>query len=449
MAKETKKERRAAGKKAWRDKVKNARAAGKKTIKVGKHHIKLSELGKSGNKSGGSKAHRKHGGRPKMSAAHRTSVRRRREEIVAAHYSKPKRKRSKRKAHAKSHHRGSRRGHHHTRTVTKLRTVRVKVPGKTRNVYVTAAERRGGHRRRAREGYAMENPLSTMEIIAGGLTMLLGLAVADVSDRYWATHALTASTSGTTTTYTDTPAVTSSTGMATFGTGLYPSMLNGASVMAPMNLTRWVSGGVLAAVPFIAAAFIKQPTARTAAQLFGFGVIARIGGKALVDLFAGLLGSTSLGQQLYVNELAATAQYQVAQGQTTTITLPSPGTNPPTAGGPSGSASGLAKPHQISTCCSGCASGRPCVRSQNAHGAAQSPPASVSQPFAPQAPVSVVVPVGATNAYGQPTPANPANTIPDASTTGLSGPSRRALPERQKTNPYAWSDHVLAGATRH
>jgi hypothetical protein len=295
----------------------------------------------------------------------------------------------------------------------------------------------------------MENPLSTVEIIAGGLTMLLGLAVADVSDRYWATTALVASTSGTTTAYTNTPTGTAGTApTSSFGAGLYPGMLNGAAVMAPMNLTRWVSGGVLAVVPFVAAAFIKQPTVRTAAQLFGFGVIARIGGKALVDLFAGLLGSTALGQQLYVNELAATAQYQVAMGQTTTITLPSPGTNPPAAGGPSGSASGLAKPHQISTCCSGCAQGRPCVRSQ--HAPQQQVPVAVQGGTVSQVPTQVVVPVGMPNGSGMPTPANPANTVSDASATGLSAPRRMLPPGRPaKVYPYTWSDHVIAGSTRH
>src|SRR5580692_2507839 len=187
MAKETKKERRAGGKKGFRTRLKNARARGDKTIKIGKRRVPLSEFSGSGSrkKDGGSKAHRKHKGRHKAAAAPKPDYSSR------ASMRAPKKSRRSRKAHAKGHRKAHRGHHRHPKTVTKLRTVRVKVPGKTRNVYVTAAERRGRrHSRRAREGYAMENPLSTVEIIAGGLTMLLGLAVADVSDRYWATTAL-------------------------------------------------------------------------------------------------------------------------------------------------------------------------------------------------------------------------------------------------------------------
>jgi hypothetical protein len=239
----------------------------------------------------------------------------------------------------------------------------VSIPRGAKKVIVAERGHRKHHRRaRRNHGYAMENPLSPTEIFAGGLTMLLGLAVADISDRYWATHALTAGTPSSTgvVPYTDTPAVAagSASTMASFGTGLYPGMLNGAAVLAPMNMTRWVSGGVLAAVPFIAAAFTKQPTLRTALQLFGFGVVARIGGKFLVDTFAGLLGSTALGQQLYVNELAATGQYQAAMGNPVTVSLPN-GITPAAVG--TGGATGLAKAPQP-VCCSNCARGLPCTQ---------------------------------------------------------------------------------------
>jgi hypothetical protein len=436
MAKETKKQRSRGGKKGFKTRLANARAAGKKTIKIGKRRISTT-TGKAVAK----------GGSRKLSKTLRKGIKRERarREGQGKALARSTRKRSSRRRKPIVKHKH----HHHTKVVTKRRTVEVAVPGKTRKVFVTAAERRGRRRhgrRRAREGYAMENPLSTTEIIAGGLTMLLGLAVADVSDRYWATHALTASTSGTTTTYTDTPTVTSSTSMATFGAGLYPNMLNGAAVIAPMNLTRWVSGGVLAAVPFLAAAYTKQPTVRTALQLFGFGVIARIGGKALVDLFAGLLGSTQLGQQLYVNELAATGQYQAAMGQTVTVTLPSPGTNPPAAGGPGNSASGLGKAPQGTHCCAACAVGRPCtVNTAPATPQPTTPPAVPSSDIPTNLPsnytpgVPNLLPPTIGNTAAMPNTTN----VPVASTPLGVGDPRR-LPHRP--NPYAWGSHINGGS---
>jgi hypothetical protein len=458
MAKETKKVRKSGGKKAWRDRIKHDLAAGKKTTKVGNRRVSVAKAAKKLGltSGGGAKKAKRKASKAKKAERRATTAR------MAARAPSKRAKKSgsrKRKAHA----RPKTKHVHHTRTIVKRRTVEVKVPRKTKHVYLTAAERRGrkGHRRArrggyARERYAMDNPLSTMEVVAGGLTMLLGAAVADVSDRYWATHALTASTTGTTTTYTDTPVTTSATGMATFGTGLYPGMLNGASVIAPMNLTRWVSGGALSVLPFVGAAFVKDPMWRTALQMFGFGALVRIGGKAIVDLFAGLLGTTSLGQQLYVNELAATAQSQVALTGTTAITLPSPGTNPPTAAGPSGSASGLAAPRQMagvgkapqpSGCgCNSCAGGKPCMNYQ--------PQQTVTQP----APTPIVTPVNALPAptASQSTPlsqliANAVN-LPNvgmssgvvAGTVGTattSGDTTLGRPQRAP-NPFDWANHI-------
>ena len=165
--------------------------------------------------------------------------------------------------------------------------------------------------------------------------------------------------------FTDTPPT------ATTGTTVaYPGMKNGAAVLAPMNLTRSISGGIIVAAPFIGAAFVKAPVARSALQLFGFGALARIGGKALVDLFSGLLGSTSIGQQLYVNELAAAAQYQVAQGQTTTIQLRTVRPSRRLTGAATGLAGrrpgmGRAMPGGCG-CCGSCAQGRPCAQNQAA-----------------------------------------------------------------------------------
>ena len=438
MAKATKSERSKAGKKAWKKKVAKARAEGKKSVKVGKHRVAISGALKKGIK----KERARRAGQGKA--------------LAKATRKSPKRKGHKRAA-PKVHHKH----HHHTKVVTKRRTVEVKVPGKTRKVFVTAADRhhkrRRGHRR-AREGYAMENPLSTMEVLGGGLAMLFGLAVADVTDRYLATNALTASTSGTATTYTNTPVGTAGTAPAsTFGVGLYPGMLNGAAVIAPMNTTRLVAGGVLSAVPFLAAAYIKAPVARTGFQMFGFGVIARIWGKFLVDTFAGLLGSTQLGQQLYVNELAATAQYQVATTGTTTIVLPSPGVTPTTSQiGPTGSASGLAKAHQPNMCCAGCASGRPCTRehppampSDNGQGGYPGTPAT-NQGAGSGGSTSVSTQLDgpgtsqSVNGLPQLTAQGIQQAILTGGATGQTTPIGAGRPF--KPNPYNWSQHITGDA---
>ena len=480
MAKETKAKRKSGGKKAFRTRLANAKAAGKKTIKLGKRRISTT-TGKAVSKEVKAKKHKP----AKRSSAKRETARR---EGMGRAMARGKRKGGKRKASRKP---AKTRHIHHTKTITKRRTVEVKVPGKTRKVYLTAADRRGrrGHRRghrRAREGYAMENPLSGMEVLGGGLAMLFGLAVADVSDRYLATHALTANTAAagaTTTTYTDTPVGTAGTvPTSSFGTGLYPGMLNGASVIAPMNMTRWVSGGAISILPFVAAAFVKNPTVRSGLQFFGFGALARIGGKALVDMFAGLLGSTSIGQQLYVNELAATGQYQAAMGQAVTVTLPNITGTVQALG--TGQATGLARaPQPSGCCCNACSRGMPC----NGYQPAQSTPAQQQQQQSSAPPTTTIPTPGGGGYTPVPTgvPASPAPSPPTTVSTpglptappqlsvsypgivGLIGlqtdPSQSPLAAhvngppssgdsssigRPRPNPFDWSSHITAPDSR-
>jgi hypothetical protein len=351
----------------------------------------------------------------------------------AAAARKAARTRKHNKAHGKTASSASRKKTHKSKTTKKRKAgvSSMSIPKGARKIIAAEQAAKENPRRRPRKrnptgrGYALDNPLTPMEIFAGGITMLLGLAAADISDRYWATHALTAgtATSAGLTPYTDTPtqaAGTAST-QATFGAGLYPGMLNGAAVIAPMNLTRWVSGGVLAAVPFIASAFVKQKTVRTALQLFGFGVVARIGGKALIDLFSTLLANTSLGQQLYVNELTANAQYQAAMGNpAVTYQLP----NETAAGtvGSTGASSGLghaSRSPEGAACCAACAQGLPCHR--------EAPPGQIPG----------AVPAYTDSAGGNTTP------VPNPS-AGVSGTPRQ-LPPRQRENPLDWSRHILEG----
>jgi len=181
----------------------------------------------------------------------------------------------------------------------------VKVPGKTRVIRVAAETRHRKHHRKARERYAMENPLGAGELFVGGLTLMIGFVVADAADRALATHALTAAT-------TATPAANGLVTDTVTGnplqidipptTGSYPGLLNGAAVEAPIwksPVRLAVDLGVFVALPFVSAYFVKAPMGRSALQLFGFGAFARVGGKALVDLVAMLTAKTSMGQRLY------------------------------------------------------------------------------------------------------------------------------------------------------
>jgi hypothetical protein len=131
-----------------------------------------------------------------------------------------------------------------------------------------------------------------MEISAGGLTLLLGIASADVLDRTLATHPLTASG----TNFVDSAVDASG----------KPQPLNGQAVLAPMNATRWIAGGVLTVAPFLLAIPVKRsPHLRSALQLYGFGVGARVLGKGLKDMVVKMFSTKATVQRFYAPELAA------------------------------------------------------------------------------------------------------------------------------------------------
>jgi len=197
----------------------------------------------------------------------------------------------------------------------------VKVPGRTRVVKVAAETyRRRHHRRHHHRRGAMENPLGAGEMIVGGITGLLGFLGADMLDRTLATHALTDTGKA------DGNGYKIFTDPGDQSTGSYKGLYNAAAVLAPMNVTRWAAGLGLAAVPMIAARFIKAPVGRAALQFFGFGVGIRVIGKGLVDITSMLLKKTSTAQRLYDAELRAQLAQNTAQGGKATYpTLPTAG----------------------------------------------------------------------------------------------------------------------------
>lgn len=142
----------------------------------------------------------------------------------------------------------------------------------------------------------MENPLSGMELFVGGLTMLIGAGTADVLDRFLATHALQVKDQANNL-YADQPTTD----------GSYKGMFNAAAIDAPMDVKRWIGGAAVVLVPFGVSGFVKSGAGRSALQLFAFGALVRVGGKAVVDLMAKLLKKNATGQRLYAAEMRAAA----------------------------------------------------------------------------------------------------------------------------------------------
>jgi hypothetical protein len=177
--------------------------------------------------------------------------------------------------------------------------------------------------RRRRHG-AMENPLGMGELVVGGLTGVIGFGLADVLDRFLASHALTDTGQKDANgfeVYNDTPPTS----------GNYQGLYNATAILAPMDAKRWAAGLGLAAIPLVGAHFVKSPVGRSALQFFGFGAGIRVVGKGLVDLTAYMTRKTSSGQRLYDAELRAMAAKAGSPGGGSTDypTLPSSGVGAP------------------------------------------------------------------------------------------------------------------------
>ena len=161
------------------------------------------------------------------------------------------------------------------------------------------------HRRRHYRG-AMENPLSGMELVTGGISGLFGFLAADLVDRFVATHALTTTANKDAAghvLYADTPPTT----------GTYTGLFNGTAVVAPMYVSwqRWLFPGLVAVLPIWGARYVRSNTARATVQMFGVGAGIRWLGKALTDGVATLLSYTCTGQRLYDPEIRGHALRKV------------------------------------------------------------------------------------------------------------------------------------------
>jgi hypothetical protein len=288
-----------------------------------------------------------------------------------------------------------------------------------------ASERRGksrsrssGHRRssemvyeerstrRPRRRRARKNPLGAMEIFFGGFTFLVWFGVTDFADRMIATHALTdkgTKDAAGNELYADTPPTS----------GSYKGLFNSTAITAPMNLTRWLAGGMFIVVP-LGLANIKGlgDVGKGAMQMMGYGAVARVLGKGLIDLLAFLTKTTATGQRLYDGELRAAALENEAAGTTPSI----PSSSLPSAG--------LGKPAGKSA---GCACGGTCTSCQ---AVAARMKAGAGWPSMPRE----VAPAAPPPALAPPPPPPP----PPAVARPLTGvPATR-------TNPYRWGEERAA-----
>jgi hypothetical protein len=373
--------RAAAGRKAARTRKRNKaehKAAGKKGARRAK---RKGGKRKAGKRKGGRRA----GGRSSSRSSSRSNTRIVKQTIVkhvptgGLLVQAPRRKAGKRKARKggkrKSGRKGKRKGSRKTR----------------------------GH---AFKRGAMENPMTSGELILGGFTGLLGFLAADVVDRLLATHALT--DKGTKDAqgnelYADNPSTT----------GDYTGLYNATAICAPMDVKRWLVGvGAMAGLPLLAAHFVKNDMARSGLQFFGFAAGVRIVGKGLTDLVAGMLTTNPIGQQLYDGEMRAAA-------------LKANNGNPAATALASLPSAGLGRP-RLGAAAPGCA---PCADKTGA--GYPSMPREVAAPAA-----STPAPGPATQMAPPPAPppAPPAPAFPNqvSTLTGAAG--------APKLNRFAWGD---------
>jgi hypothetical protein len=300
-------------KKTSRSKRKSQTMATKKQKAAARRNIKKAQAAKRAKAAARSRAGKK-AARTKATrkAARRSSAKR---SARKAARKAPKRS-SKRRAKSRSKSRKSTRRSSKRRTRKTKRSMSMRVPRKTKKVYVVAAEkprkrrksrrsrkaaekprrsrRRGSSRRRG----AMENPMTGVELFVGSITGLFGFGVADAVDRMLATHALTdknAKDANGYELYADNPPTD----------GDYPGLFNATAVCSPMNAWRWGNAVAIPALLFGGAHFVSAPTLRSSLQFFAFGYGIRGVGKGLIDAMAALTVHTGTGQRLYDGEMRA------------------------------------------------------------------------------------------------------------------------------------------------
>jgi hypothetical protein len=234
----------------------------------------------------------------------------------------PKRKRSKKRGKKRSrasykrkrpgHRKHSVRGYYRKKSRGSRKRVYVKghrsheAPKRRRRRRHHAAAKRHSRRHYHRRSRAMENPISVMDGVVGGVCGLIGYGAAEVVDRLLATHALTDTNTKDANgveLYTD-PADSSGHWNATY-------------VLGPMSLGRWAAGLGIAIVPLLAGGMIKKPALRSCVQFFGFGALIRTGGKGLTDLLAYVSRKTAVGQRLFIPEDSAQSALSAGKYDTT------------------------------------------------------------------------------------------------------------------------------------
>lgn len=278
-----------------------------------------------------------------------------------------------------------------------------------------AAESR--RRRYRRRGAAMENPFDgRMEAFGNVFSMLAGFFVADVVDRFASTHALTAK--GTTDAsgnplYADNPPTS----------GSYTGLFNPTAICAPLwgSPKRMLIDAAVVAAPFVAALTKVSPKAKTSLVIAGYGALARVGGKAIIDLFAMLTMKNPIGQQLYDGEMrAGVLAANNGNGQANQLaSLPSAGLGKPTGAG---------KP-DCAPCAEKAGAGYPSMPREVAPNVTTSATAPVPPPPPP--------PPASPAAQLQPPPmvVTPPPPPPPMASSQLTG-----APKTPKFNPFTWGD---------
>jgi len=142
----------------------------------------------------------------------------------------------------------------------------------------------------------LSNPLSGGELVLVGITGILGYGLADFVGRYMSTTAVPAGS----------PANSLP---AAGGTQVVPNDVATAAFPSWQSMAAQFG---IAAVPGIAAAFVDSPWGRAALQGMMLGAGASLFGNLFKSVMASMIGSTALGQQLYLAEVEAQAAVTAA-----------------------------------------------------------------------------------------------------------------------------------------
>jgi hypothetical protein len=162
--------------------------------------------------------------------------------------------------------------------------------------------------------YTLSNPLTAGELVLVGITGLVGFGIADFVGRYLETTPVASGAQAN-------------------------SVPSGATVSNDVATLGWPSWQAMAgefavaAIPGIAAAFVDSPWARASLQGMMLGAGFSLVSGLWSNIMANLLGTTAIGQQLWLAEIEAqTATTSAASGTTTGIsTLQGGTTTTPTA----------------------------------------------------------------------------------------------------------------------